>query len=124
VSARVAILLAFCVCLLCGCGREAVVRVSSPAQLDGLVGFRVELVGVVTNGPAPQVMGVDLWGLEKLVGQRVRVSGLLQRTVIRRTGPDTSEAVDSAPGDPMPLSFRAPGNYYRLQHLRYGIEKD
>ena len=118
-----AILLGLCGFILVACSREPAVRVLSPEQLDSLVGRRVELVGIVTNAVAPQILGIDLWGMEKLAGQRVRVSGVLQRTVITRTGPDTSRAVDSAPDDPMPLVFREPGTYYRLQRLSYVSEK-
>jgi hypothetical protein len=114
-----AILLDLCGLILVACSREPAVRVLSPEQLDSLVGRRVELVGIVTNAAAPQILGIDLWGMEKLAGQRVRVYGVLQRTVITRTGPDTSRAVDSAPDDPMPLVFREPGKYYRLQRLTY-----
>jgi hypothetical protein len=117
------ILLTSCGFILGGCSREGAVRVSSADQLDSLVGRRVELVGTVTNTAAPQILGVDLWGMEKLTGQRVRVSGNLQRTIITRTGLDTSRAVDSAPDDPMPLVFRPPGTYYRLQRLTYVFEK-
>jgi hypothetical protein len=110
---------AFCVLAFSGCGRAQAVRVLSAEQFDGLVGRRVELVGVVTTNSTPQILGVDLWGLEKFAGQRLRVSGILQRTVITRTGGDTSKAVDSAPDAPMPLVFRGPGTYYRLQDLSY-----
>ena len=112
----------FCVLAFGGCSREQAVRVSSVEQFDGLVGRRVELVGVVTTNSTPQILGVDLWGLEKFAGQRLRVSGILQRTVITRTGGDTSKAVDSAPDDPMPQVFRGPGTYYRLQDLSYVAE--
>ena len=112
-------LLISCLLIVGGCGREQVVQVSSAAQLESLVGRRVELVGVVSNTTAPQVLGVDLWGLEKLAGQRLRVSGILQRTIITRTGGDTSRAIDSGHDSFMQPVFRGPGTYYRLQDLSY-----
>src|SRR3954451_15206892 len=92
--------LAACVAALCGCGREQAVSVSSAEEFGDLVGRRVQLVGIVTTNGTPQILGVDLWGFENLAGQRLRVTGILQRTVITSTGGDTSRAVDSAPDDP------------------------
>ena len=90
--------------------------------MSGFVGHRIELAGIVTTNGTPQILGVDLWGMESLVGQRVRVSGVLQRTVITMTG-DHGRAIDSGQDDFVQPVFRGPGTYYRLQELSYVSER-
>lgn len=115
-------LLISCLLIVDGCGREQAAQVSSAEQLENLVGRRVELVGVVSNTTAPQILGVDLWGMEKLAGQSVRVSGVLQRTVITMSG-DHGRAIDSGQdGFALPL-FRGAGTYYRLQEASYVAQR-
>ena len=118
---------ALTLCLsLASCGRDdrlVAHRVEAPVFVPAFVGQHIYLEGVVSNTPAPQIWGVDLCGMEKLAGQRVRVTGTLQCTVVAQTSPDTMRVVDSAHDDSLPLVFRSPGIYYRLQGLRYEVLK-
>jgi hypothetical protein len=103
--------------------RALPLRVESPDYLPALVGRRVLLDGIVSNAPVPQLCGVDLWGLEKFAGKRLRATGVLQCTVVVRTGIDTFRAIDSGRngfGQPM---WRKAGTYYRLQELSYDLVK-
>ena len=99
------------------------VNVEAPVFLPAFVGHYVRLEGVVSNTPVPQTWGVDLWGLEKLAGHRVCVTGTLQCTVVARTGPDTGRVIDSVRDGFTSPVMRKPGTYYRLQELHYNVLK-
>jgi hypothetical protein len=117
--------LTFCLGLA-SCGRDdrfVPQGVEAPVFIPAFVGQNIYLEGVVSNTPAPQLWDVDLCGMEKLAGQRVRVTGTLHCTVVAQTGPDTRRLVDSAHDDSLPLVIRNPGIYYRLQGLRYEVLK-
>jgi len=110
----------------CGKERRWPESVERPVFLPAFVGHYIYLEGVVSNTPVPQIWGVDLWGLEKLAGQRVRVTGTLQCMVSAFTGPDTGRVIDSGrDGFQAPMSpvLRKPGTYYRLQGMRYDVLK-
>jgi hypothetical protein len=113
---------------LTSCGRNAHplplgVNVEAPVFLPVFVGQYVRFEGVVSNTPVPQTWGVDLWGLEKLAGHRVRVTGTLQCTVVARTGPDTGRVIDSGRDGFTAPVMRLPGTYYRLQGMHYEVLK-
>jgi hypothetical protein len=108
----------------CERSKRAVPRqVEAPVFIPAFVGHYVRLEGVVSNTPVPQTWGVDLWGLEKLAGQRVRVTGTVQCTVVADTGPDTGRVIDSGHDGFVSPVFRKAGTYYRLQDLRYEVLK-
>lgn len=96
-------------------------HVEAPVFIPAFVGHYIWLDGVVSNTPSPQIWGVDLWGLEKLAGHRLRVTGTLQCTVVARTGPDTGRVLDSGGDGFVSPAFQKPGTYYRLQGLRYEV---
>ena len=96
-------------------------HVEAPVFIPTFVGHYVWLEGVVSNTPVPQTWGVDLWGLEKLAGQRVRVTGTVQCTVVARTGPDTGRVLDSGDDGFASMVMRHPGTYYRLQGMQYEV---
>jgi len=81
------------------------------ADLEQRVGQKVVLEGVVTNTKCPQVQGVDAWGLEDYRGQRVRVSGVLRKSV-----------VTAADIDPM-VANRGAGTFYSLDDMKYELLK-
>jgi len=103
-------------CLL-GCQNRAsspaVSSAQSPATADlqRRVGQRVVLEGVLTNTKCPQVQGVDVWGLEDYRGQRVRVSGVLRKSV-----------VTEADVDPL-VANRGAGTFYSLHGMKYELLK-
>jgi len=97
--------------------------VEAPVFLPAFAGHYIWLEGVVTNTPVPQIWGVDLWGLENLAGQRVRVTGTVQCTVVAQTGPDTGRVIDSGGDGFVSRALRKPGTYYRLQGLPYEVLK-
>jgi hypothetical protein len=108
------------VCLaLSACRSERAVRVTSSADLEHLVGHRVELVGVVSGDIVPQICGVDLWGMNALRGKHLRVLGILQRTVFQSGAGDAKRAIDSGHDDFIAPVYRGAGTFYRLQDLRY-----
>jgi hypothetical protein len=107
----------------CRGDRPLPLGVEAPDFIPAFVGHYIRLEGVVSNTPVPQIWGVDLWGLEKLAGHRLRVTGTLQCTVVVNTGPDTGRVVDSGrDGFAYPF-LRKPGTYYRLQGMRYEVLK-
>jgi hypothetical protein len=113
-------ILFFTVCLaLSACKSEQAVRVTSSDDLEHLVGHRVELIGVISGDRVPQIGGVDLWGLDALRGQRLRVSGILQRTVYQSHAGDAGRAIDSGHDGFIAPVYRGAGTFYRLQDLRY-----
>jgi hypothetical protein len=106
---------------LCACqhpNRAArVVRASSPSEYPGLVGQRIELVGVVTQTKCPQILGVDLWELEEYRGRRMRVTGILRQSV--ETQAQIEEAQRRMGGV---FANRGPGTFYYLDGLKYAPE--
>jgi hypothetical protein len=80
-------------------------------DLEQRVGQRVVLEGIVTNTKCPQVQGVDAWGLEDYRGQRVRVSGVLRKTVVTQ-----------ADVDPL-IANRGAGTFYSLDDMKYELLK-
>ncbi len=80
-------------------------------DLEQRVGQRVVLEGIVTNTKCPQVQGVDAWGLEDYRGQRVRVSGVLRKSV-----------VTAADIDPM-VANRGAGTFFSLDDIKYELLK-
>ncbi len=96
-----------------GCRSTSVTAPASAADrdLEQQVGERVVLEGVVTNTKCPQVEGVDAWGLEEYRGQRVRVSGILRKTLITE-----------ADIDPM-VANRGSGTFYSLDEMTYELIK-
>jgi len=123
---RLSTLIVFLCLGLASCGRGGrplPLGVEAPDFIPAFVGHYIKLEGVVSNTPAPQIWGVDLWGLEKFAGQRLRVTGTLQCTVIVSTGPDTGRVIDSARDGFVPPVMRKAGTYYRLQALRYEMLK-
>ena|SRR5213592_2052898 len=120
------VILLLTACILAACGRgghDAVVRITSAKELDSLVGQQVELVGIVSSDPVPQIHGVDVYGLERLRGQRVRAFGILQRTEYVQDGIDFGHVKDTGGEVPRAPVFRKWGTYYRLQHLKFEIYK-
>jgi hypothetical protein len=116
-----AFLVKWCLCFLltwtCGC-EPKVMEITSATRLDPLVGKQVELVGTVGGGKVPQLYGVDLWGMEKHRGQRVRACGVLQRTVLMEGSGDTGQGKDSGTDGFAPPVLRDAGTYYRLQDMK------
>ncbi len=80
-------------------------------DLEQRVGQKVVLEGIVTNTKCPQVEGVDAWGLEDYRGQRVRVSGVLRKTVV--TEADVNPLVAN----------RGAGTFYSLGDMKYELLK-
>lgn len=114
------ILLTCCVLSACSrAGSEHPLRITASADLDQLIGHRVELVGTVSGHSVPRLQGVDVWGMEHLRGQRVRVSGVLQRTVFFPTSGDAGRAADSGNDGFISPVYRGTGTFYRLQDSRY-----
>ena len=108
------------VCLaLSACRREQAEFITSSADLEHWVGQRVELIGVVSGENVPQIGGVDLWGMEALRGKRLRVSGILQRTVFQSGAGDATRAIDSGHDAFIAPVYRGAGTFYRLEDLRY-----
>jgi hypothetical protein len=102
---------------LFGCQRHALSRsvASAPAavtpDLEQRVGQRVVLEGIVSNTKCPQVRGVDVWRLEDYRGQRVRVSGILRKSVVAE-----------ADVDPL-VANRGAGTFYSLDDMKYELLK-
>ena len=100
-----------------GCQPPAPSTPVAPAQsaatldLEQRVGQSVVLEGVVTNTKCPQVQGVDAWDLEDFRGQRVRISGVLRKTVV--TEADISPSVAN----------RGAGTFYSLDEMKYELLK-
>ena len=110
---------------LASCGRADRTlpqHVEAPVFIPAFVGHYIWLEGVVSNAPVPQIWGVDVWGLEKFAGQRVRVTGTVQCTVVTSTG-DTGRVLDSGQDGFVAPVLRKPGTYYRLQGLQYEVLK-
>jgi hypothetical protein len=109
-------LLVSAACLL-GCQSLVSSPSVAPAQsaavtdLEQRVGQRVVLEGIVTNTKCPQIQGVDVWGLEDYRGQRVRVSGVLRKSV-----------VTAADIDPM-VANRGAGTFYSFDDMKYELLK-
>ena len=123
---RLVTVLVFLCLGLVSCGRNPrplPLGVEAPIFPPAFVGKYVYFQGEVSNTPVPQIWGVDLWGLEKLAGHRVWVTGTLQCTVVADTGPDTGRVIDSGHDGFVSPVFRKPGTYYRLQGLRYEVLK-
>jgi hypothetical protein len=80
-------------------------------DLEQRVGQRVVLEGIVTNTKCPQVQGVDAWGLEGYRGRRVRVSGVLRKTIVAE--PDVNPLVAN----------RGAGTFYSLDEIKYELLK-
>lgn len=80
-------------------------------DLERRVGQQVVLEGIVTNTKCPQVSGVDAWGLEDYRGQRVRISGILRKTVV--TDVDVNPLVAN----------RGAGTFYSLDQIKYELLK-
>jgi hypothetical protein len=80
-------------------------------DLEQRVGQKVVLEGIVTNTKCPQVQGVDAWGLEDYRGQRVRVTGILRKTVV--TEADVNPLVAN----------RGAGTFYSLDEMKYELLK-
>jgi hypothetical protein len=81
--------------------------------LEQRVGQRVVLEGVVSNTKNPQVQGVDVWDLEDHRGERVRVSGILRKTVVTQAQIDAQPLMQNA----------GPGISYSLVDIKYEILK-
>jgi len=118
---RTILLLITCITLT-ACKREQITHIHSPADLAPLVGQRVELVGVVGSGIVPQIQGVDLWGMDSLRGQRIRVTGTLQRTIFKPERGDTGRAIDSRRNGFIAPIDRGSGVFYRLEAATYQRE--
>jgi hypothetical protein len=109
-------LLVSAACLL-GCQPSVSSPSVAPAQsaaatdLPQRVGQRIVLEGIVTNTKCPQIQGVDVWGLEDYRGQRVRVSGVLRKSI-----------VTAADIDPM-VANRGAGTFYSLDDMKYELLK-
>ena len=109
-------LLVSAACLL-GCQSLVSSPSVAPAQsatvtdLEQRVGQRVLLEGIVTNTKCPQIQGVDVWGLEDYRGRRVRVSGVLRKSV-----------VTAADIDPM-VANRGAGTFYSLDDMKHELLK-
>jgi len=101
-------------CLL-GCHHRAASLSVAPAQstldLEQRVGQRVVLEGIVSDTRCPQVQGVDAWGLEDYRGQRVRVSGVLRKSVVTEADVDPT------------IANRGPGTFYSLDDMKYKVLK-
>ena len=92
----------------------ALIRPSSTSEYAGLVGQRVELVGVVTQTKCPQILGVDLWELEEYRGRKMRVSGILKQSVVTQ-----AQIRDTERRTGLMFANRGPGTFYHLEDLRY-----
>jgi hypothetical protein len=108
---------------LCGCQHPRpaapeptakAIRPSSPSAYPSLVGQRIELVGVVTETKCPQILGVDLWGLEDYRGRTLSVSGILRQEVVTQAQIDEKELRRGGP-----FANRGPGTFYHLDDLKY-----
>jgi hypothetical protein len=88
-------------------------------DLEQRVGQRVVLEGVVTASKCPQVQGVDAWELENYRGQRVRVSGVLRKTVVTQAEIDALKTPD---GFPL-VANRGAGTFYSLDDMKYELLK-
>src|SRR5207247_2308268 len=120
------VILLLTACILAACGRgghDAVVRITPAKAWDSLVGQQLEVVGSGSSYPVPQLDGVDVDGLEGLRGQRVRAFGILQRTEYAQDGIDYGHVKDTGGEAPRAPVFRKWGTYYRLQHLKFEIDK-
>ena len=84
---------------------------ATASDLEQRVGQKVVLEGIVTNTKCPQIQGVDVWGLEDYREQRVRVSGVLRKSV-----------VTEADIDPL-VANRGPGTFYSLDDMKYELLK-
>jgi hypothetical protein len=80
-------------------------------NLEQRVGQRVVLEGTVTNTKCPQVQGVDAWDLHEYRGKRVRISGILRKTVIAEADVD------------MTVANRGAGTFYSLDEMKYELLK-
>jgi hypothetical protein len=80
-------------------------------DLEQRVGQRVMLEGIVTDTKCPQVQGVDAWGLENYRRQRVRISGVLRKTVVTQ-----------ADVDPL-VANRGAGTFYSLDDMKCELLK-
>lgn len=87
-------------------------------DLERRVGQRVVLEGIVTATKCPQVQGVDAWELHNYRGQRVRVTGILRKTVITQTEIDAL-----TPDDAPAIAHRGAGAFYSLDDMKYELLK-
>lgn len=89
-------------------------------SMERRVGQRVELEGIVSNSKCPQIQGVDVWDLDAYRGKRVRVSGVLRKTVV--TQADIDALPHTPEGFPM-VAHRGAGTFYSLDDMKYELLK-
>ena len=115
---RVGLIFTFLVSAACLFGCQ--LRTSSPIastqseampNLEQRVGQNVALEGIVSNTKCPQVQGVDAWGLEDYRGRRVRISGVLRKTIVTQADVDPT------------LANRGAGTFYSLDDMKYELLK-
>ena len=105
--------------VLTGCSPEesaGVIRLSSLTEREGLIGNRIELSGVVSETKCPQILGVDLWGLEEYRGRAMKITGVLRQTVVAQSQFGGGDGSTGAPVDD-----RGPGTFYRLEDMHYEL---
>jgi hypothetical protein len=78
-------------------------------DLEERVGQRVVLEGLVSDTKCPQVQGVDAWELADYRGRRVRVSGILHKSLVKATDVD-----------PM-VANRGAGTFYSLDQMKFEL---
>lgn len=67
----------------------------------------------------PSDSGVDVWELEDYRGQRVRVTGVLRKTVVTQAEVDRLKTPNSFPL----VAHRGAGTFYSLQGMKYEFLK-
>ena len=114
------------VVMFLGCQQRTSPLAASTAEalalpsMERRVGQRVELEGIVSNSKYPQIQGVDVWDLDAYRGKRVRVSGVLRKTVV--TQADIDALPHTSEGFPM-VAHRGAGTFYSLDDMKYELLK-
>ncbi len=107
-----------CLGVLVGCttSRKQPIDVSREKDLGQFVGKTVVVRGKVTNTKCPYINGIDMWELERLRGEVVEATGLLESWTV--TTEDIRKKEEEFGG---PFAHRGPGTFFRLKNMKYRL---
>ena len=87
--------------------------ITSGANYPKYVGKKIEVIGVVTNTKCPMVEGNDVWDLHEYREKKVRVRGILRKTVV------TKEDIDRQNKDG--IAHRGAGKFYSFGKMEFEV---